>query len=808
MSGSATCVWRKADPIEGDMVTDRVRLSSRLVMAAAAAVLFTTLLGGVSGRDLVLFLGPLCLVSIALLVVRGRVLQFDGDLYLVTGPPGAGLPEEFFRRIHGLLRPSLRRLLQGQPWVSLELVGGAGQIAIQIWIPRREHLYVESLLQASYPGVVLSSLPERDIRGRASAAGHGRLAKSPYLPIRCAFSGEPLAGLLWTLARVPRGSALTIQLLVRPRPGGWRREAERQAQRLRDRRRLDKSLFRPSRVLGPTQTDVERAKAIEQKAQNYLGFDCVLRVTAQADGGKEARELVRSAAAGLRSFAAENSLDLRSVYVFGRRFGHQMQRRQFPLSGSFLLTPPELAGLWHVPSEAPPQLEIVRSPKLPAPLGAERGERVLGHSTWPDEGRPVGLRVADSRYHLHLLGSTGTGKTTAMLNLAVQDIYAGRGVGVLDPKGDLVRELLGRIPRERVNDVVLISPDDTGRSVGINPLELWPGDDRDLVADNALTIFKRIYERYWGPRTDDVLRSALLTLLRRPNSTLAHVPLLLTNTAVRRRMLRDLHDPLGLDGFWAQFNKLSAAQRGEAIGPVLNKLRDFLVRPRLRQILCQPHSTVDLREVVDSRKILLADLSVGRWGETTAALIGSFLVARIWQAVLARSKVEEERRRDFFLFVDEFQHFLGIAGPFGDVLAEARSLRLSLTIANQHLGQLTRDLREAVASNARSRVVFQCGQDDARYLAGEFEPLDSTALMSLARFETAARLCIDGRSSQAFTLRMQLPSHNPDPIRAIEVRAAAQRFSPPVELIDRQLQAAIDPNASREGDEGGSTKRP
>jgi hypothetical protein len=273
-------------------------------------------------------------------------------------------------------------------------------------------------------------------------------------------------------------------------------------------------------------------------------------------------------------------------------------------------------------------------------------------------------------------------------------------------------------------------------------------------------------------------------------------------------MLRDLHDPLGLDGFWAQFNKLSAAQRGEAIGPVLNKLRDFLVRPRLRQILCQPHSTVDLREVVDSRKILLADLSVGRWGETTAALIGSFLVARIWQAVLARSKVEEERRRDFFLFVDEFQHFLGIAGPFGDVLAEARSLRLSLTIANQHLGQLTRDLREAVASNARSRVVFQCGQDDARYLAGEFEPLDSTALMSLARFETAARLCIDGRSSQAFTLRMQLPSHNPDPIRAIEVRAAAQRFSPPVELIDRQLQAAIDPNASREGDEGGSTKRP
>jgi len=167
---------------------------------------------------------------------------------------------------------------------------------------------------------------------------------------------------------------------------------------------------------------------------------------------------------------------------------------------------------------------------------------------------------------------------------------------------------------------------------------------------------------------------------------------------------------------------MSASQRAEMVGPVSNKLRDFLVRPRLRRILCQARSTVDLRETVDSGKILLADLSVGSWGDMTASLIGSFLVARIWQAILARSNRAEASRPDFFLFVDEFQHFLGSASSFSSVLAEARSLRLSLTIANQHLGQLTRDLREGIASNARSRLVFQCGQDDAAYLAHEMAP--------------------------------------------------------------------------------------
>jgi hypothetical protein len=729
----------------------------------------------------VLFLG---------LELRSRLLRFDGELYTVTALPTPGVPEHFFMSLHGLIRPPLRRLLAGQPWISLELVGHAGELHFQMWIPTGEKSFVESLLRSAYPGLELTPVSDPPVEDLPSAVAAARLSRGHYLPIRTAFTTEPLASALWTLARTKHRDELVLQLLVRPKPSTWQVKARLFAQGLRDQRpRGRSSFFFGTGRDAPTQFERDTAAAIEEKAEG-IGFDCLLRVVAVADQVERAREYVRSLAASVRPFSGSNSFDFGGVLAAGR-FRDQVRRRAFSLRGSFLLTARELAGLWHLPSDAPPHLEVVRSPKIRPPAGASRGERLLGYSTWGTERTPVRLSVADSGYHLHLLGATGTGKTTAMTNLAAQEIVAGRGVGVLDPKGDLVRALLPLIPSERRADVVLITPEDTNVSVGINPLELWPGDDRDLVADNALTIFKRIYERYWGPRTDDVLRSALLTLLRHPNSTLAHIPVLLTDPDFRERILKEVVDPFGLDGFWAQYEALSEMQRGDAIGPVLNKLRDFLVRPRLRRLLCQPHSTVDLRKVVDGGQILLADLSIGRWGETTATLIGSFLLAKIWQAVLARSAQSEDERRDFFLFVDEFQHFVGIAGSFADVLAEARSLRLSLTIANQHLGQLTRDLREAVASNARSRLVFQCGQEDAAHLAREFAPLDAAALMALARFEAAARLSIDGTTSPTFTLRT-LPPRAGVPTLAADARAAMfERFAKPVGAIDQELAAAV-----------------
>ncbi len=750
---------------------------------------------------------PLCATAVVLcamlllLALRSRLRLFDGELFLVRTLAARGSAEHCFMSLHGLRRSALHGLVRGQPWIGVELSRRSGRVGLGVWIPRGEGPFVTGLLRGVYPGAQLERAGA-PTNAAHQVIGEFALTRGNYLPIRTLFDrdDDPLASVLSTLGHAE--ADVSLQLLVRPTSSRWQMTAYGTAQRLRDAR-TDGCW--PQLGVAPrthaTQFERDRAEAIESKASG-LGFECVLRVIAAASSRQAGQALVRSVAASLLPFSDANAFALRRVRA--RMGSAPAYPARFPLFGSVLLTAKELAAMWHAPDEA--LLESVNPMPATAPSGAERGERRLGLVGSGRGEVTVGLSVADSRSHLHLLGSTGTGKTTALLSLAVQDIEAGRGVAVLDPKGDLVRGLLDRIPRKRIDDVVLISPEERETSVGINPLQLSPGDDRDLVAENVLTIFKRVYERYWGPRTDDILKSALLTLLHIDGLTLAHVPVLLTDDEWRTYLLGRLDDPLGLDQFWKWFNALSDAQRRESTGPVLNKLRDFLIRPRLRRLLCQSESTVDMRAVVDGRKILLADLSVGLWGETTAALIGSFLVARIWQAVLARSAVTEEERRDFFLYLDEFQHFIGIAGPFSDALAEARSLRLSLTIANQHLGQLTRELRDAVASNARSRIVFQCGQDDAAYLAREFAPLDAAALMSLGRFEAATRLAIDGQTSRPFTLRTLLPAAARDVASPSQVRAAARRFAHPVDEIDAELRAALPVDALQASPQKGKVR--
>jgi len=745
--------------------------------------------------------------SFAILSIRGRLRRFDGELYTVSAPLSAGAPLHFFESAHGLLRPALHRFLSGQPWLSLELVGRAGQVQFQIWIPTGERPFVESLLRAAYPGVELKPAPAlvddvvdhgRAVDGRVDrdlAHADVRLARGNYLPIQTTFESEPLSSLFWTLGRSQGSESITLQLLIKPKSSAWHTAAHLTAQALRDGQRgLRGILFGIPASAEPSQLERDRAKAIEEKATS-LGFDCVLRVVATAERPEQAREFLRSVAASLRPFAAANSFDFRRV-LRGRRFLELFRLRQFPPFGSFILNARELAALWHFPVEAPPQLAVIRSPKLPPPSGVSDGERLIGFSTYAEEGQAIRLSVEDSRRHLFLNGPTGVGKTTLMAQLALQDIAAGRGVVLLDPKVDLFRAVLERLPlpRERLTDVVVISSDGSELTPGINPLEVVPGADPDLVAENVLAIFQRIFAEFWGPRTSDILKATLLTLVRQPETTLAHIPLLLTDAGFRSRFVRELDDPVGLGSFWDYYERLTQAQQLEAIGPVLNKLREFLVRPRLRRLLCQPRSTIDLRKVVDGSGVLLADLSVGRWGETTSALIGSFLVSRIWQIVMARSSIPEATLGDCGLYVDEFQRFLGIPGPFADVLAQARSLHLSLTLGAQHTGQLPREVREAVAANARSKVIFQCGHEDAAYFAREFAPINTEALMSLPRFEAAARLSIHGETSRPFTLRTAPLQPVTDPDLAEEVVAGSQaRYGRHIAVIDRELQAHLAP---------------
>jgi hypothetical protein len=511
-----------------------------------------------------------------------------------------------------------------------------------------------------------------------------------------------------------------------------------------------------------------------------------LRLRVCAPARREARMHAEAIAGTLRSLDGRTRWRPTRVLRSGA-FDRAHAAYRPTTSGHSLVRPGELAALFHLGGEVPPIREVDRR----SGATADRTGKLIcltGSSL-----KPATISVPDARQHIHLLGSTGGGKTTLIENLALDDIVNGRGVAVIDPKGDLIQAILERIPLSEWDRVVLIDPAARERSVGLNAIACLDPERRELVVDRMITIFKKLYEQSWGARTDDVFRCSLLTLLHRPDSTICELPLLLLHPERFAELIDGLGDPVMLDPFWREYRAYSAGERLQRVGPVLNKLRAVLLRPTIRNIFGQSSSTIDLAQCMDAGRIVLVSLAKGLLGEETSRLIGAFLIARFWQATLARAAQPEEERRDFVLYLDEFQNYLHLPNALDEVLAEARGYHLGLVLANQHLGQLTTAARDAIAANARTRVVFQCGQDDARTLAREFEPtLGERDLRDLARFQVAVRLCTNGRTGQPFTgfTRPERPSLGPAYAAALR-RHALTRFGKDRADVERAIEQRL-----------------
>lgn len=417
--------------------------------------------------------------------------------------------------------------------------------------------------------------------------------------------------------------------------------------------------------------------------------------------------------------------------------------------------------------------------------------------------RTISLAVADARHHTHLIGATGTGKSTLLTNLILADAAAGRGVAVFDPKGDLVLDVLARLPAEAAGRLVLIDPVETIAPAALNVLDT-AGRDRELVVDQVVGVFARLYAAYWGPRTEDVLRCACLTLTKDPArvATLADIPRLLANPAYRASMIRGLVDPAGLGGFWTWYNALSDAGRAQVIGPVMNKLRAVLSRRFAADLLGSAHSTFSLTDILDGG-ILLARLPKGLLGDDTTRLVGSLLLSGLWQAGTARAGRPEAGRLDAAIYVDEAHNFLHLPGSLDDVLAEARGYHLALVLAHQHLGQLPRDIAEAIHANARNKAFFTVSPEDARVLARHVGPyLTAEDLTRLDRYQLACRLVAHGRDTHGFTL-VTRPGPAPASDHTEELRAAArQRGRRSAERRQQELERRWLPPAEEAGGEG------
>jgi len=426
---------------------------------------------------------------------------------------------------------------------------------------------------------------------------------------------------------------------------------------------------------------------------------------------------------------------------------------------------PELVALAHLPTDTTvPGLARAAAkavaPPVVIPSCAGRHGRLLGHSE-AGGTRPVALAVTDARQHVHLLGATGSGKSTLLTNLICQDAEQGRGGAVVDPKGDLIRDLLELLPEHLATTgrLVLLDPDDPAPPA----LNVLDGPDPYLATDHIVGIFRTVFSSSWGPRIDDVLRAACLTLTLPhhdsdqtapvPAATLADVPRLLTDHAFRAPFVAAIPHGSELGRFWDWYEQLGRAEAAAALGPLLSRLRAVLTRPFMHAVIGQAASSFQMADILDGG-LLLARLPKGQLGEETARLLGSFVVARTWQAALARATRPEPHRPDAALYVDEAHNFLTLPGSLEAMFAEARGYHLSLVLAHQHLAQLPRELRDTISANARNKLWFTMSPEDAHTLGRHVAPeLGEHDLAHLGAYQAAARLVVGGIEQSAFTLR-------------------------------------------------------
>lgn len=474
---------------------------------------------------------------------------------------------------------------------------------------------------------------------------------------------------------------------------------------------------------------------------------------------------------------------------FGVRRSSPRRLDATPLRWPLQLNAEELVGLLAWPLQGAADglpVAVQRARQLEVRHPQPRRGRLLGKTP---AGRPIRFGNDDALRHLHIVGPTGTGKSTLILQLVLQDIAAGHSVVLLDPKGDLVDDVLRRYPQDRLDDLVVIDPHDVA-PVGINPLHR-PAQPA-LVADQLLSIFTQLFKDSFGPRTADVLGASLLTLARWGEGSLAVLPLLLTNPGLRRRIVGSVPDPLGTGPFWAWYERLNDAERQQIIAPSLNKLRPFTVRPDLRAVLGQVAPRFSLDELVRGRRVVLVNLAKRSLGPESSALLGTVVLNQLWQTLQARGELPLTQRRRIGVYVDEIADYLRLPGDVGELLIQARSLGVSFTLAHQHLGQLPAELKAAVLANARSRVLFQLAADDARTFASGHSELEPADLMGLEPFEAYAGLLQDNQVQPYVSLRTLAPEPPEHSDRAARAHSRAH-FGVPRADTDDALTCLIEP---------------
>jgi len=652
--------------------------------------------------------------------------------------------------------------------LALEIALINQQIHFQITCDTELLPFIEAQIRSSYPLVIIEPTQDPLKSEPPLYIKELTLKRGNYYPLATYTNFtdiDPLSSLLTILTKGNPTEITIIQLALEATSTKWQSTGQSYA---------DHGTKNEDGTYSPHPD----ASVIKEKI-SYPGFLASLRIA--SNNKRVLTEL--SSALGVFTRSDGNSFATKKRGLLESKSKSQKALLERTVTDKQILNIMELATLWHLPSEKVKTASIAwgtsvlsEAPdNLPIATDKTTEEKVsinfFARTQFKNHDTIFGIKNNDRRRHIWVVGKTGTGKSTLIANMCIDDIKKSRGLGVIDPHGDLCEDLLNYIPSHRINDTIYFNPSDRQSPIVINPLEVTNQEEAELVVSGLMAVFTKIWANVWSARMEYILRNSFLTLTHINEATLQDVLKLLANTRYRAKALEQVKDQ-SLIHFWKQeYEKMPDRLQKEAISPIQNKVGQFVTSPLIRRIIGSPKSTIHFDDIMNNQKIFLANLSQGRLGEDNAALLGAVLITKFQLAAMRRVNLPMEERIDFFLYVDEFQNFA--TESFIKILSEARKYRLNLMLANQYMAQIPEEVQKAILGNVGSLISFAIGAEDAEVLYKEFaEVFEKKDLVNLDNFQIAAKLTIDGYTSRPF-----LANTLPLPTSANQNRSKVIRIS-------------------------------
>ena len=721
--------------------------------------------------------------------------------------------EQMFAALHGILRPPKRGLFQrtSQEHIGFEIVAIKQQIQFYVWTPRHLKNFVEGQVYAQYSTAQIFDLGEdyagRQLNQPTLHVIELGLNTHDSIPVKTFpnFEVDPLSGITAALGRLEPEEEIWIQVLARPIADDWHERGSRHIKKIESSSLISIGSLLSAAFQAPSDTsaakpelnerDKTRVEAIKQK-NTKLGYQVKIRVLYAGPTKESAQSRIQAIVGAFKQFNTTNLNGFNQKYgTYDRYFLDLYRQRDFTDEG-FILNIEELASVFHLPHTSVDTPNIVwasaKTAEPPASLPTTIKHppeeiSLFGVTNFRNLNSIFGGLRSDRGRHIYVIGQTGTGKSGLLELLSLSDLHFNHGYAIIDPHGDFAIDNLRAIPASKVADVVYFNPADVDYPIGFNPLEVTDPRQKVQISSELVGVMKRMFDS-WGPRLEYILRNTILALLDTPDSTMLDITRMLTDKKFRRRVIDNITD-IVVRNFWeGEFNSWDNRFQTEAVAPVLNKVGAFTSNPMVRNIIGQTKSGFNLRQIMDEGKILILNLSRGLIGEDNASILGAMIITKIQLAAMSRADIPNiEDRRPFYLYVDEFQNFA--TDSFAVILSEARKYGLYLTLANQYISQMPKEVSDAVFGNVGSIVSFRVSPDDAPLLEKYFKPqFETSDIIQLANRTFVATLTIGGEKVPAFSGQtLDLPKTTGDNLEAI-IYHSRYHYSTPRETVEQQIE--------------------